>query len=116
MQEWEVQYHAILQQMEKNPILHPLGDGPMTPMIWYKLPMPGCQCAGGYPYCLYLKRGRTDNLIVFLIGGGLSWKEETARGSGTVARTLQGKTVFYTDEVTPGNDRWFFFLLSLIHI
>lgn len=110
MQYWETQYQAILQQMEENPLLHPLDGGPMTPMTWYKLPMPGCQCAGGYPYCLYLKRGRTDNLIVFLIGGGLSWKEETARGSGTIARTLQGKTVFYTDEVTPGNDRWFFYL------
>lgn len=108
MEAWEQQYKAILEEMEKHPVLHDLENDELQPMIWYKKWLVGCACGGDYPYCMYVKKGRSDKLLVFMIGGGLSINEETARGPGTLKRILQGKVGFYTDEVQPGNERWFF--------
>lgn len=108
MEAWEQQYVAILEEMEKHPVLHDLAGGEPQPMVWYKQQLEGCVCGGGYPYWIYVKKGRSNKLLVFMIGGGLSFNEETARGSGTLKRILQGKAGFYTDEVQPGNERWFF--------
>lgn len=108
MEAWEQQYEAILDEMEKHPALQDLAGGEPRPMVWYKQRLDSCRCGGGYPYFMYLKKGRSRKLLVFMIGGGLSFNEETARGPGTLKRILQGKAGFYTDEVQPGNERWFF--------
>ena len=36
MEAWEQQYKAILEEMEKHPVLHDLENDELQPMIWYK--------------------------------------------------------------------------------
>lgn len=108
METWERQYAELLEEMTKHPVLYNLAGEEPQAMVWYKQQLDGCVCGGGYPYWMYVKKGRSNKLLVFMIGGGLSFNEETARGPGTLKRTLQGKAAFYTDEVQPGNERWFF--------
>ena len=112
MEAWEQQYKAMLEEMEKHPVLYDLAGGEPQPMVWYKQQLADCVCGGGHPYCMYVKKGRTNNLLVFMIGGGLSFSQDMARGPGTLKRILQGKRCFYTDEVQPGNERWFFHTLE----
>ena len=46
MEAWEQQYKAILEEMEKHPVLHDLENDELQPMIWYKKWLVGCACGG----------------------------------------------------------------------
>lgn len=109
MENWEKQYRLLLEEMAANPPLRALGkdDLPETG-VWYKLQMPECTCAGGSDYCIYLKKGAGQGLILHMVGGGLSWNEETARFPGSLRNQFSGEAAFYTDEVQPNNDYYFF--------
>lgn len=108
MQDWEVQYKKLLRELEENPPLRTLQSDNPDIGVWYKLQMENCICAGGTQYCMYLKKGSSNNLIVFMIGGGLSWNQKTAKCGGSLRNTFNGVQSFYTDEVQPNNDYWFF--------
>lgn len=108
MEDWEKAYQDTLKELQDHPILPELNSSEPEVGVWYKKQISEGICGGGWPYCVYLKKGRSDCLAVFMIGGGLSYCQETARCPGTLKATLQGKTPFYTDEVQPGNDIWFF--------
>lgn len=47
---------------------------------WYKLPLPlnkAC-CSEGSPYHAWVKKGTTENLLVYFDGGGISWDATSA--------------------------------------
>ena len=67
---------------------------------WYHNPLEGCVSSNGRPYSISLKRGNTNKLLVFFVGGGGSWNEETAARPLTVASTLMGEDAYYISDLS----------------
>lgn len=82
------------------------------PLVWYRYKMPGLVNAGGSENWMYLKKGTSEDLIIFLIGGGFSYNEEMAQCPGTVKDFFEPKKTFYTDECHPNNEYYFFHVLG----
>lgn len=81
-------------------------------LAWYRYKLPGFVNAGGSENWMYLKKGTSKDLIIFLIGGGFSYNEEMARCPGTVKDFFKPKKTFYTDECHPNNEYYFFHVLG----
>ncbi|MCM1048425.1 MAG: pectin acetylesterase-family hydrolase [Clostridiales bacterium] len=82
------------------------------PLVWYRYKMPGLMNAGGSENWLYLKKGISNDLIIFLIGGGFSYNGEMARCPGNVENFFEPQKTFYTDECHPNNEYYFFHVLG----
>ena len=69
---------------------------------WYRYTFPkdAAISSDGSDFCIYLKKGTNNKLIVFFSGGGASWKKETAGKSLTIARLLRGKDAYYFPKVS----------------
>lgn len=50
----------------------------LTPQTWNRYFLEDATCAFDAPYTLCLKKGNTNDLIVWLDGGGMAWDEESA--------------------------------------
>lgn len=92
---------------DKNPFV-PLENGKPVIGKWTRIEMPGFSCANGEPYCCYLKKGTSNNLIIFMIGGGLFWDEKSATYPATPRTIAEELPGLYTSTVTPANEYWFF--------
>ena len=55
---------------------------------WYRVPVEGGKTADGSEYHIYVKKGTTDHLCVFLSGGGIAWNPYTAARPVTGGRVL----------------------------
>lgn len=114
MNEAMQQYQETLAWLETEPLLTNLENDDPAPMVWYRRKMPGCVNAGGSGDCMYLKKGTSDGLVIFLIGGGMAFNAEMAAGGGTMKDFFvpREKPSFFTDECHPGNELYFFKILE----
>jgi len=76
---------------------------------WYRKELEGGISSNGKSYNITFKKGTTNKLLVFFVGGGFSWNEETASKPITVSSTLRKKEAFYVREIP-------LWQLPLIHV
>jgi len=62
---------------------------------WYRKPLNSCVSSNGSPYNITLKKGKANKLLINLVGGGLSWNQETAARPLTISNMIRGKESFY---------------------
>lgn len=110
--DWEKQYQETLRWLETEPLLKDLNNDTLEPKVWYRKKMDGCVNAGGSDNWMYLKKGTSENLIIFFIGGGFSFGKETAGYPGSMRDFFRPQMAFYTDECHPNNEYYFFHVLN----
>jgi hypothetical protein len=71
-----------------------------TVQKWYRKPLDKCVSGNGNPFCITLKKGSVNKLLVNFLGGGLSWNEETANRPIKISALLRKKEAFYINNVT----------------
>jgi hypothetical protein len=69
--------------------------------LWYKIPVEGGIASDGSGFFTYVRRGSSNAVAVFLVGGGASWNEETARYPSAMGEMLAGGLAFYIDNLRP---------------
>ena len=78
-----------------------LPDNNIEVGIWYRKEIKGAISSNGKPYSITFKKGTINKLLVFFVGGGLSWNEETAKNPITVGTLIRKQEAFYVSHVTP---------------
>ncbi len=68
--------------------------------IWYKYPIPEGITGDGSEYYIYIKRAQSDNLCVFLSGGGVAGNRRL-RGRSQGERWLAGLPNYYWNNLRP---------------
>ena len=68
---------------------------------WYRKDLAGGLASNGKPYHVTFKKGSINKLLVFFVGGGLSWNAETASNPMTVGALIRKKEAFYISHVAP---------------
>jgi len=68
---------------------------------WQQEPLVGCVSSTGKPYRISLKKGTVNKLLVFFLGGGLSWNEETAAKPMTAGTLLKKQESLYIRDISP---------------
>ena len=68
---------------------------------WYRVPVEGGKTADGSEYHIYVHRGSTDHLCVFLSGGGIAWNPYTAARPVTGGRVLAWQPNYYWSNLRP---------------
>ena len=68
---------------------------------WYRVPVEGGKTADGSEYHIYVRRGTTDHLCVFLSGGGIAWNPYTAARPVTGGRVLAWHPNYYWSNLRP---------------
>ena len=71
---------------------------------WYRITLNDTMSADGSVGNTYIKKGTTDQLMVFFMGGGVSWNQETAKGPITMERMMAGKPGFYFSQMGMMNE------------
>lgn len=112
MEDWEKQYQETIQWLETEPLLKNLNNDTPEAKVWYRKKMEGCVNAGGSDNWMYLKKGATNNLVIFFVGGGFSLGKETAGYPGSIRDFFYPRMAFYTDECHPNNEYYFFHVLK----
>ncbi len=79
----------------------PLLEGVPEPMKWYRVPVNEGVSGDGSEYHIYIKRGTSENMCVFLSGGGVVWNEYTAARPVTGGRMAAGMPNFYWNNLRP---------------
>ena len=69
--------------------------------MWYRKELSGGISSNGKPYAITLKKGSVNKLLVFFVGGGLSWNEETASTPFTMVSVIRRKDAYYISHVMP---------------
>lgn len=109
MNKQEADYcQMIAETLERKHPFHAMEDGKAVMGVWHKVMMPELQCANGEEYCCYLKKGSSENVIIFMVGGGLLWDKKSAVLPATIHTSFTETPGFYTSEMVPMNDFWFF--------
>ena len=68
---------------------------------WYRVPVEGGKTADGSEYHIYVRKGTTDHLCVFLSGGGIAWNPYTAARPVTGGRVLAWHPNYYWSNLRP---------------
>jgi len=68
---------------------------------WYRKELEGGISSNGKPYSITFRKGNVNKLLVFFIGGGLSWNEETASNPVKIGAMIRKKETFYVSDVPP---------------
>ena len=103
---------AIGNLIEKTPLEVPelqvipgqgLSQGQEEPEThqWYRVPVAGGKTADGSEYHIYIRKGTTDHLCVFLSGGGIAWNPYTAERPVTGGRVLTWQPNYYWSNLRP---------------
>ena len=71
------------------------------PHQWYRVPVEGGKTADGSEYHIYIRKGTTDHLCVFLSGGGIAWNPYTAARPVTGGRVLAWQPNYYWSNLRP---------------
>ena len=69
--------------------------------MWYRKELSGGKSSNDKPYSITLKKGSVNKLLVFFVGGGLSWNEETASNPFTMGTVIRQKDAYYISHVMP---------------
>lgn len=69
--------------------------------VWYSLPIPEGKSGDGSEYHIYVRRGASRNLCVFLSGGGVAWNEYTAARPVTTGRVIADTPNYYWSNLRP---------------
>lgn len=81
------------------------GQGQAVPQMqarqWYRVPVPEGITADGSEYHIYVRKGTTDHLCVFLSGGGIAWNPYTAAHPVTGGRVLAWLPNYYWSNLRP---------------
>ena len=81
------------------------GQGQTVPQMqarqWYRVPVPEGITADGSEYHIYVRKGTTDHLCVFLSGGGIAWNPYTAAHPVTGGRVLAWLPNYYWSNLRP---------------
>ena len=85
------------------PVLSPEEDGSLQPQagVWYRYPVPEGISGDGSEYHIYIKKGKTDRLVLFFSGGGVAWNEYTAARPVTGGRVAAGEPNYYWSNLRP---------------
>ena len=68
---------------------------------WYRVPVEGGKTADGSEYHIYVRKGASDHLCVFLSGGGIAWNPYTAARPVTGGRVLAWHPNYYWSNLRP---------------
>ena len=68
---------------------------------WYRVPVEGGKTADGSEYHIYVRKGTTNHLCVFLSGGGIAWNPYTAARPVTGGRVLAWHPNYYWSNLRP---------------
>lgn len=90
---------SFIEHRREAPELLP-GTEPV-PFVWYRKPVPEAICGDGSPFHMYLRRGSSDKLVIFLSGGGMAWNAYTAARPVTGAATAAMEPNFYWNNLRP---------------
>lgn len=71
------------------------------PGVWFCLPIPEGMSGDGSEYHIYVRRGTTDNLCIFLSGGGVAWNAYTAARPVTGGKVASGQPNYYWNNLRP---------------
>ncbi|MBR1855304.1 MAG: hypothetical protein IJ794_19545 [Lachnospiraceae bacterium] len=114
MTEGEKKYQEVLAWLAAEPLMKNMNGDEMEPMVWYNRLLDGYVNAGGSEDWMYLKRGTTDNLVIFFVGGGFAFNAEMAAGRATIKDFFcpPEKPHFFTDEAHPNNEYYFMEVLG----
>ncbi len=94
----------VENSIEKNIIQRrqaPALQGEPQPGVWYTIPIPEGITGDGSEYYIYVKKGRSDGLCVFLSGGGVAWNEYTAARPVTGGKVAAGLPNYYWNNLRP---------------
>ena len=69
--------------------------------VWYRVSIPEGITADGSEYHVYLKKAESDDLCIFLSGGGVAWNGYTAARPVTGAKVAAGLPNFYWNNLRP---------------
>ena len=81
--------------------MNTLTDNKVEVGIWYRKELVGGISSNGKPYSITFKKGHVNKLLVFFVGGGLSWSEETAAKPITMGALVRKKEAFYISHILP---------------
>ena len=73
----------------------------LPPQTWYRKLLPEGLCGDGSPYHIYLRKGNSDHLCIFLSGGGIAWNPYTAARPVTGGRTAAWMPNYYWENLRP---------------
>lgn len=68
---------------------------------WYRVDIPQGITGDGSEYYIYVKKGRSRNLLVFLSGGGVAWNSYTAARPSSGGTITAGMPNFYWSNLRP---------------
>ena len=71
------------------------------PFVWFRLPIPEGLSGDGSEYHIYVRRGTSENLCVFLSGGGVAWNAFTAARPVTGGKVASGRPNYYWNNLRP---------------
>lgn len=69
--------------------------------IWYRKELEAGTSSNGKPYSITFKKGKVNKLLVFFVGGGISWSKETAKSPMTAGALIKKQEAFYVSHVPP---------------
>ena len=79
----------------------PVLSGEPEEKIWYRVPVAAGITGDGSDYHIYIKKALSDNLCVFLSGGGVAWNEYTAARPVTGGKVAAGLPNYYWNSLRP---------------
>jgi hypothetical protein len=68
---------------------------------WYRVHIPEGVTGDGSEYHIYISKSKSENLCVFLSGGGVAWNEYTAARPVTGGRVAAGLPNYYWNSLRP---------------
>ena len=87
---------GIIQKRQAPPL-----QGEPQVGVWYTIPILEGITGDGSEYYIYVKKGRSDKLCVFLSGGGVAWNEYTAARPVTGGKVAAGLPNYYWNNLRP---------------
>ena len=93
--------NSIERQIVRSKKEAPYLRGEPEPHVWYRVAVPEGITGDGSDYYIYIKKGNTENLCVFLSGGGVAWNEYTAARPVTGGKVAAGLPNYYWNNLRP---------------
>lgn len=79
----------------------PVPDGEPQNNIWYRIMIPEGKTADGSEYHIYIKKASSNNLCIFLSGGGVAWNEYMADRPISGGAVISGLPNYYWNNLRP---------------
>ncbi len=92
---------AIGNRLANSALNVPLLDGEPKLGKWFRIDLPEGRSGDGSHFHMYIKRGTSDKLCIFLSGGGIAWNEFTAARPVTGGKVLSRQPNYYWENLRP---------------